>query len=559
MNGAAGFQKTVLLKHQEDALQVMQQEWENQSQGGQMIFPTGTGKTIIEAFSIARHIEQNAGKFGIYMVMAPRIMLAVQLFGEVSKYLVAEKKMKACFFSLHSGAIPTKGDLIRGKWANTLADEMIYEDDEDMVSIRKKIERLPFLKSCWSKSGTSIANIQEAIDVAKSRQEPLIICSTYHSGDKIRSVLENADDQIDILICDEAHNTVAEEFRYVHTLPVKTTFHFTATRKTTRSDEGWGMNNETRYGPILSSMTPAQAILDKLIVRPRVHIVEINRSMPVVIDRDSEASAEIDAHTIHDAFLHHQAQIKNYEVGAKLLVAARGTKNIHMIMKASSYFEDLQRDHGVKIFSIFSGDKSIRINGEVVDRETFMKQMVEMESTEKAIIVHYDILSEGIDVPGITGIMPLRPLGLSKFMQMLGRATRLHIDDRKNPNLQTDSTMYPEWDKDYKKPFAWVVIPWHGALGDDLCVSVKSFVNDLRGYGWLPSEDVFFSEAGGFGEAQQLGSMFEREEKNVPSILSLIFDYHHEIEKVEATEVKHEKILLSFAEMNFDDFMEVFA
>ena len=47
--------------------------------------------------------------------------------------------------------------------------------------------------------------------------------------------------------------------------------------------------------------------------------------------------------------------------------------------------------------------------------------MKTMRDCSDAIIFHYDILSEGIDIPGITGVVIDRDMDLFKMQQTIGR------------------------------------------------------------------------------------------------------------------------------------------
>lgn len=71
------------------------------------------------------------------------------------------------------------------------------------------------------------------------------------------------------------------------------------------------------------------------------------------------------------------------------------------------------------IFTISSNtEHRTQIDGEVVSRQEFMKTM---RDCSDAIIFHYDILSEGFDIPGITGVVIDIDMGLRKVEQTLGR------------------------------------------------------------------------------------------------------------------------------------------
>ena len=68
-------------------------------------------------------------------------------------------------------------------------------------------------------------------------------------------------------------------------------------------------------------------------------------------------------------------------------------------------------EEGVKFYAVAS-DQEVKnyINGERVNRKQFLKRLREdgKNPNQKLIVIHYDILTEGIDVPGITGILFLR-------------------------------------------------------------------------------------------------------------------------------------------------------
>ncbi len=55
---------------------------------GIVCMPTGTGKTYVQAAVLASDIQKNNGKFGIYVINAPRIMLSYQLLKEVYSFLM---------------------------------------------------------------------------------------------------------------------------------------------------------------------------------------------------------------------------------------------------------------------------------------------------------------------------------------------------------------------------------------------------------------------------------------------------------------------------------------
>ena len=102
-------------------------------------------------------------------------------------------------------------------------------------------------------------------------------------------------------------------------------------------------------------------------------------------------------------------------------------------------------------------DNGYRHNFKPVTRLKAFETMQALHDTDNAIFLHIDILAEGIDLPSITGVLPLRNLTDMKLTQTIGRATRLFPSDRKN--LYTNKVKASEKEK-YVKPWCWVILPY---------------------------------------------------------------------------------------------------
>ena len=509
-------QPRILMKHQRTAVDTAAIETV-----GQFIYPTGTGKSLIEAYILIEAIRKNPG-FAVYQIVLPRILLAHQIFEDIWKEVVVNAGLDALMFSLHSDKSKKQTEMVK----NIFTEDDLKEEENDqneMLKLQKKLEKLHVDTSLTFESGTSVSSIKKQIEIAKERNVPLIICSTYHSGFRIENALEG--EQIEILICDEAHNAVSQEFSYVHDLPAKKRFYFTATRKLTEAGEsGMGMANAEKFGPILNRMSPAEAINFKLIVRPRVHFIEGTAAF----SEGEEYKA--DAHAISISFMKHVQMVR---IGAKLLVACRGTKEIQDIVELTDYFKNLRNTYPLlKVFSIYSGDNACRIDGVPVKRSEFMSQLQGMADHEQAIILHYDILSEGIDVPGITGILPLRPLGTAKFLQTLGRSTRLNSNDRTHRDIrETEDKDGNKWDDSWTKPYAWVIVPDYGILGSEIRGSIFKNLDHLRTeWDWIPHDDIFISTEGGETPAEPLGSLYKNPVKKIPKQVNEFLELTQQIE-----------------------------
>jgi type I site-specific restriction endonuclease len=84
---------------------------------------------------------------------------------------------------------------------------------------------------------------------------------------------------------------------------------------------------------------------------------------------------------------------------------------------------------GVQVIA-FSSSMGYYVNGLDVTRKEALDRLRALSDEDSAIILHYDILTEGIDLPNVTGILPLRELCKVKFLQTAGRAARLQHEDR---------------------------------------------------------------------------------------------------------------------------------
>ncbi len=435
---------------------------------GIVCMPTGTGKTFVQASVIAKEILKNKGKFGVYVINAPRIMLSYQLLKEVYSFLTYAG-IDARYMSVHSGG---------------------SNDMEDLQKIRVDANHNEGtnIRFAQIENGTSPVLIREFLEKGKAGDVPVIFFSTYNSADRINDAIPS--EKISIVMNDESQYLVQEQFHdIIHTLNFSRCYFFTATTIHTPSDKGRGMNNKDSYGEIIYIMTPRQAIDMGKMVRPRMHfVIPSNGSSYTKEDFDTSLGM-----IISETFTQHNHAIGQFS-NAKMLVSVKGVSDIQKFFQSKEYRGLLRT--GVRIYAVASDDKiGNNINGEKVGRRDFLNRLKEdgRDTTKQIIILHYDILAEGIDVPGITGIMPLRTLGKAKFLQTYGRAARLDIEDR---DRITKGEITPDQLGDMNKPYAWVIVPTiiHG--DDDNKENIKNLIAELRDYNFKPSEDIVTTKSG---------------------------------------------------------------
>lgn len=439
----------------------------DENKRGIVCMPTGTGKTFTQAAIIASDILKNNSKFGIYVVNAPRIMLSYQLLKEVYSFLI-NNGIEARYMSVHSGG---------------------QTDIQDLEQIRIDANSNEGTNIQYSEieSGTSSILIREFVNKAKIGDLPIIIFSTYHSADRISLAIN--DEKIKIVVNDEAQYLVQEQFHdIIHILNSDRCYFFTATTIHTPSDKGRGMNNVESYGDTIYSMTPREAIDMGKMVRPRLHFVIPPNDATYTKDDFQNSLGKI----IAESLAQHSYAIGQF-CSPKVLISVKGVNDIRRFLSSREY-SGLIRS-GYKIYAVAS-DMSIgnNINGVKVSRRDFLNSLkVDGKNlAQKLLILHYDILAEGIDVTGITAVMPLRTLGKSKFLQTFGRAARLDVDDRARIE---NGEITPHQLDQMNKPYAWVIVPTIIHEDADDKEHIGNLITELRDYGFKPSEDIIVSNS----------------------------------------------------------------
>ena len=210
----------------------------NTHRKGQVIVPTGGGKTMCMIEDAKRRFAQNSLPKTI-VVVAPRILLANQLSSEFLEFITDVEVIH-----VHSGATHHK--------STTKTDQLEY----------------------WYHNST----------------ENLLIFTTYHSLNKISASL---DIEVDTIYYDEAHNSVQKNFyppteHFSH--HADRCYYFTATPKHSRTPEKAGMNWSQTYGNVICQVPAPQLVNQGYILPPKVEVyrTRILEKDELVADRDCE-------------------------------------------------------------------------------------------------------------------------------------------------------------------------------------------------------------------------------------------------------------------------------
>jgi len=337
---------------------------------GRLTCPTGGGKTLAMILDCLRRLQE-ADCPQTIVVVSPRILLSVQLYEEFFAEL--NGKVNVDVLHVHSGEV-----------------------------VGNKTTKLDEIRSYAA--------------VCRAANTHQLIFTTYNS---LRRINEAGID-VDTIYYDEAHNSTRKDFfREVAaaTLTAKNAYYFTATPRY-RSDVN-SMNNTTVYGSELISIPAPELVANGSIIPPTIqaHVVDIERNKSVLAaENDREVLLDIVSKLDDDS-------------AQKILVAAPNTRVLWALLASTNVMVEFA-ERGYDVLHITSKHGAY-INKKKVGREEFFDTMSAWGSdpTRKFIMFHYSILSEGINVPGLTHCILLRNLPIIEMAQTIGRVIRLDKQD----------------------------------------------------------------------------------------------------------------------------------
>ena len=379
----------------------------NENNVGQIIVPTGGGKTYIMIQDLIKNLDNN-----VTVIVAPRILLAQQL-----------------------------------------CDDFITSIDKDLNVFHAHSGRTTH------PSSTKPDEIAEFVNNNSS----VIIFTTYHSLSRIVDSGIN----IDTIYYDEAHNGTAKSF-FLSVSACKQiasrSYYFTATPKISYKHDR-GMNNVSIWGRILIDVDARDLIKCGSIIPPTV------QSFP------------IDTHfTKENAYVHHSItvesfikSINNYD-GAKVLVSVPSSRILNKMIGQTKLLSQL-KELGYDVLHITSKFGAY-VNQTKVNRTTFFNTLKEWgcETARKFIIFHYSILSEGINISGLSHTLLLRNLNVVEMSQTIGRVIRLHKEDQRNI---FEGIIPAGVVSLYRKSSGNCVIPTHKNYGTKTINRIQRIVNDI--------------------------------------------------------------------------------
>jgi len=407
----------------------------------QILMPTGSGKTLVECL-LADDCINSGGE--IVVVVAPRIALVSQL----CSVFQAQTKTTWEPIIISSGEKETR--------------EIYYEQDHDG----------------YIEPSTKSEDITNNIVNGLSKGS-VIIFTTNQSASKLNTIISGLHKTINLGIGDEAHNFTSDDFRQIldpTILAVDKWRFFTATRRIDPTGTGRGMNNEEYFGQVAYRVSPAEVIKAGLIVPPRLQYVKYDPEVDFNFNPNDEEEYRVEMAMMVAGIEKHIETMDNKAM--RVIVFCSGAAEAHRFAKSDVVAERFPNTYAAAITADKVTDDRIEYRS---NRSKRSKIFNKFTSANHAILFHYDVVSEGIDLPGATAILPLRPLGDIKATQGVGRALRVIQIDRdnlKNGLIKVgDST-------GWEKPFGYVILPYVSKHNEDDMTRIERIVFSLRDNGY---------------------------------------------------------------------------
>lgn len=418
--------------HQVAAFAKIVENIENNVDRFQVIFPTGGGKTNTQIDTIRYCMEYSENPL-VIVVLAPRIQLCIQHMEEHYLNPLYEDQQ------FHPMAVHSGNADITEEWTNKkIAEHARKNLDTQMAHFNQVKNASVVCTTYWG-------DIKQEYERMQAMNSHMIIFATYHSADEIGK----SGIPVDLIIADEAHNMVTNGFTQLHDKLTATQWiFFTATQRVTTSFNGFGMENYNLFGPVAYQAEASDLIASGILVQPGLHTmyatglrtdgVNIKGKKRLITDGERVSNFKAVKELIKE-----QAALTT--ISPKILVACKDADEVIFLSKK---FASDEQFTDWTVFEVTSkAGNNIRRNDthRSVKRAAFIDAVKECKT--QSLIFHYDILSEGIDVDGISGVVFLRDMSYSKILQTIGRALRPQKHER---NLPIEMR---------QKKTAWISVP----------------------------------------------------------------------------------------------------
>ena len=326
-----------LRPHQVEAITAL-----SENNKGQVIVPTGGGKTLIAINDAVRQFDSG---FKTIVVVAPRILLAEQLSSEFLD-VIREKYKYVQVMHVHSG-------------------------DTKHFSTTKPVEIAEWCKFTLGNK---------------------IIFTTYHSLQRIQQSYAH----VDTIYFDEAHNSVqrnfveAVEYFSIH---AKRSFFFTATPKHSLTPFKIGMNDSDIFGEVICNVPAPKLVEEGYILPPKVKVYKTD-----ILQKD-ELTINVDCKQIIDNIDDHETKkilvcAKSTKQIQRLIthsdfvdeLAYRGYEYMYITAKTGAIIngEKVSRDEFFNVLSAYGKDEDRKF---VVLHHSILSEGINVKGLEAVLFL----------------------------------------------------------------------------------------------------------------------------------------------------------------------------
>lgn len=480
----------------------------------QVCIPTGAGKGYLMIVDLLNRIVNSRSK--IFTISSHRLMLNTQHLNDI--------------FDTLSPLVGKVGFVFVG---SSKYDSSKFQQNPELNKslLKRKLSYIDIISSTTSKK-----EVNELVANHLGCKRKVVILTTYHS------LMTLSDIDIDVIYNDEAHtlasDTEASLFKNnFESIRYKKCYFFTATPKDCVDEtESFLMNNESVFGKRIG-LTFKECVESGYVTNPVIHI-----AMPANFSNEYEFKSiqnmskfVIDTYMAHSKFISENSFSDN-SISAKILVKCPSVDEMWRLHK-----ELIGKLDGVKICAGASkndiGVYNHYIDSEgISDRSKYLERLQLFSDVDRAIVLHYDTMSEGINVSGFTGVEFLggKLPTITKTLQNTGRATRLHKFDRdrlKSGEISTSD--YSKW----VKPYCSVIIPYWDKESEFTTRELAKQIKGLRdNFGYDPTYYISIGSDISKGKKEdEMDSLNKSGEKNKK--FHLIDEINHEIEVLDKEEM----------------------
>ena len=198
---------------------------------------------------------------------------------------------------------------------------------------------------------------------------------------------------------------------------------------------------------------------------------------PTIVPFETDATVDKqNPHLVHSNTVQDIIDNLDESHAAKVLIAVPSSKVLGNILGHTDLISQLQ-ERGYDVLHVTSKFGAY-VNNTKVNREKFFETLTEWGKDEarKFVLFHYSILSEGINVPGLTHCILLRNLNIVEMAQTIGRVIRL--DKRDSADIASGAIPAGALGL-YRKSTGFVTVPVHRNHGPQIIKRLQRVVDEI--------------------------------------------------------------------------------